>query len=302
MAWVTNPDIRADAIIATIEANLIANGWTEVDATPYFVFSSVNSQGVTQYVQITQSGTYTYIFFQGWRAWAAHAGSNGSDTAKGRVYLGPSPIAAATLVDLYMSITANRIIVAIDSKTVNYRNWVYFGGLDTAITGTADPNCVFLLSSKDNSQNDRQGEVLLPQGGGTSYWPSTWLSGNPAGAFLGSADGSAFIKQGYSQLLPFNGGKIVLYPIHVHDAYSYSTGATTGYGCTQLRGMLDGLLFAPLGSTILGVWQGGGALAHLDTVTIGAITYLIFQPGGTVGDRDAPIGGNYSHGIAIAEV
>jgi hypothetical protein len=303
MAWVVDAGIRADAIISTIRTNLMANGWSEVDGTPYFVFSAVNSQGVTQYVQITQSGTYTYIQFQGWRAWAAHAGSNGSDNGKcGRVYLGPAPIAAATLVDMYMSITANRIIVAIDSKTTNYRNWVYFGGFDTAIAGTADPNCVFLLSSKDGAVTTWLGQTLLSQGGGTFYWPNTWIGGNPTGAFLGSVDGLGQTRQCYSQLLPFNGGKILLYPIYAYDSYAYSTGTAGGYGNTQLRGMFDGLLFAPFGSTPQNVSYGAGVLAHLDTVIVGAITYLIFQPGGTIGDRDQPIGGNYSHGIAIAEV
>lgn len=304
MAWVVNSGIRADAIISTIETNLTANGWTETDGTPYFVFSSTNSQGVTQYVQITQSGTYLYIQLQGWRAWTvgSHTGSNGSSTSYGRIYLGPVAIAAATLVDLYMSITANRIIILIDSKTTNYRNWAYFGGLDTTIAGTADPNCVCLLSSYEQANTYQIGQVLLWQGGGSYYWPCMIL-GMAQPTLYNSRDDSAPSAYGIDcQGLPLNGGKMLLYPLYVIDLYSYSTAYGSGVGPVQFRGMMDGLLFAPIGNSFANSYVSGGALAHLDTVIVGATTYLIFQPGGQVTAQTHPITGNYNQALAVPEV
>jgi len=288
MAWTVNAALRADGIVAQIAANLVAGGWTEFDASPYFVYRSTNNQGVTQYLQISQVGTYTYIQLQGWLSWNAgtHAGTSGSGTTYSRFYLGASPIAAAATVDLYMTVTANRVIITINSQSTNYRSWGYFGGLGT-IAGTNDPNCVLLLTFYENADSATYGRILLPVGGGVTYWQpclfaSTWATVRTHN------DKLAYPVAQAAQQVASDGGKILLFPIICYDLY-----LSSGIGPSALRGDLDGLLWCP---------SVGGTPGYLDTIVVGATTYLFIVPGGSPSATSMPWTGNYGYGVAIAEV
>lgn len=282
MAWVANAATQAQNLISTIATNLVANGWTLTDRTADQVWHSVNNQGVTQYVQITQSGSYTYLQIQMWQAWStgSHSGSNGSGTSYFRLYLNPTAIGATATVDLYGSYTANRVILLINGQT-NYRNWCYFGGLDS-LAGVADPACVFVSGSYVNSNTAVPNLILQWAGGGASYWQA---AATILPIYRGSgAQGSQIVT---SQLLGSDMTQYLTYAIPVQD----STGINT---LNYIRGNLDGLLYCPIGS---------GTLAHMDTISIGGVTYLVAIPGGNpTGAGNMNFHGSYDQGIAIAEV
>jgi len=280
MAWVANAAVQAQNIISTIATNLTANGWTLTDRTQDGVWHSTNNQGVTQYIQITQSGTYTYIQFQMWQAWntGTHAGANGSGTSVYRIYLNPTAIGATATVDLYGSYTANRAIVVINGQS-NYRNWVYFGGLDS-LAGAADPFCAVITGSYVASSSPNIAAIFQWAGGG-SYWQNA-ISGLPVNR--GSGDQGSTLS--IAQLLGNDFTQYITYPVPIYDAPSTSS-------LCYLRGNLDGVLYCPIGS---------GTLGHMDTISVGGVTHLVLIPGGNpTGASSMSFHGSYAQGVAIAE-
>lgn len=299
MGWNVDTGIQAQNVLAQIETRLQANGWSQYDATSK-VYTATNNQGVPMYLQVSVSGTYLYIQFQGWRLWNAgtHTGTNGSSTSYARLYLGGSAIGATVTVDLYSSVTANRAIFLINSQSTNYRSWAYAGGLDS-VAGTNDPGCYVLISSYENANTFPYGQILDSPGGSSAFWGSCyWLI--PAVIATGNA-ALAVINSWMAQQIPADSGKILLYPVLCASSFLYTSGFNSGLGPMALRGNLDGLLFCPLGSSAVGVATGSGALGHLDTVTIGATTYLVWQPGGTPTANVHPWTGSYIQAIAISE-
>lgn len=309
MAWTIDTAIQAQNLIAQISTELQNGGWTLYDNVANApVLSSTNNQGATQYLQVSQSGSYTYIQLQAWKSWnsGTHVGTTGSSTSYGRLYLGGSPISATTTCDLYMSVTSNRANVHINSTSTNYRAWGYFGGLGT-MAGTNDPSCVLLLSSYEAGLSYNVGQMLLSAGGGSANWGSckffalAWSAQTADATARHQADNGDLVQQ-----VGPNGGQVFLSPIICADSFIYTTGFNTGVGTLALRGDLDGLLFCPLGSSAGdGAANGAasGSLGHLDTVTVGGTTYLVIQPGGTPTANVHLLTGNYGGGgLAIAEV
>jgi hypothetical protein len=287
MAWTVNAGVRCDGILAQIESNLVAGGWTLYDAG-YDIYTSINNQGVSQYLQVTIVGTYTYIQLQGFLSWntGTHAGVSGSGTTLHRVYLGPNARGAAELVNIYMSVTTNRVIIMIDNPTTEYHCWAYFGGLG-ALAGANDVYCVLLVSSYEAGNVNYAGVLLCYVGGGASYWPiayeqSIWQ-------VMKTGDGALIIGGAISpqpQLLS-TGPQIVMFPLIVYDGTQ-----VVSFGPSVLRGDMDGFLFCPVGTAMLG---------HLDEVVVGPTTYLVFVPGGEPVVNVIPWTGNWVQGLAIAE-
>lgn len=294
MTWTVNSSLRADGLVAQICTNLVAGGWTEEDGVN-LVYSSTNNQGVTQYVQVSQSGTYTYIQLQGWLAWSGGAGTSGSGTTYSRLYLAASPIAAATTVDLYMSVTSNRAIIFIHSTSSMYRSWAYCGGLGS-LGVTNDPGCFLILTSYETSNSFPLGKMLLPQGGSATYW--TTCDFMSVAAEIKSNDTAFSVASISIQYIGADAGRVLLFPILCLDTRA----STTTAGPFGFRGDLDGLLLCPLGAGAPGAGLGYGALSNLDTVVAGSTTYLIIQPGGEPTVNMIPFSGNFGQGLAIAEV
>lgn len=272
MTWIVNTGVRCDSVISTIHTNLTANGWTDYDPGQA-VYSSVNDQGVTQYCQITQSGSYLYLQFQAWQSWNAgtHAGSNGSGTAQNRMYFASVAQAAATLVDLYMSVTANRFIILMNS-VVNFRQWAYFGGLD-AMAGVSDPFCAFLMTSWASGTSTINGAILQPAGGGT-YWSP--VVAHSIGSY--NTIGAASPASGQLQGNDFT--QFWIFPILAVDG-------TVGF----LRGNLDGLYFCPTNT---------GMPGHMYVLSIGGTDHLVFIPYHT-GTGAVNFTGTAGHGLAVVE-
>lgn len=296
MTWILNAGLAISSLMTTIESNLTANGWTLTDRSSDGVFDSVNNQGVHQYVQITNcqnSGAAAdathnqYLQFQGWQSWnsGTHAGTNGSGTTYNRLYYAGANVADTTLVDMYMSVTANRLIIFIQALTTNYRNWIYFGGLDS-LGGTDDPYCA-VITGYVQFNTTRGGMVLQPSIGGSSFWTNIDAL-LPWAATTNNADAlivpSTLAANFSANQLGYDPTQILLYPITIQDSSP-----------NFIRGNMDGLLLCPLGLA---------AVCHLDTVTVGATTYMIICPGGAGAASTAhPFTGNYSaySGLAIVE-
>lgn len=285
MTWTATSGIQVQNLLTQIGTDLTGTGWTLHDGGANNVYKSTNDQGVTQYVQITQVGSYQYLQFQGWQSWNAgtHAGTNGSGTTTNRLYFAASAVGATTTVDLYTSVTANRFIIFIQGIG-NYRNWAYFGGLDS-LAGTNDPFCVYLIAAHGaTSSTAAVGMILQPSPGG-SFWQST---GTAIPAFVSSNASNSLTNSVAFTAQPLgpDTSQTLIFPILIAD---YNSSA---FLCTTIRGNLDGLLFCPLGS---------GYIAHLDTVSVGGTTYLIIQPGGETAANSHPITGSYNQGLAIVE-
>lgn len=280
MTWYTNPALRCDGILDQIAANMVAGGWTENDATPYYVYTSTNNQGVLQYVQFSQVGSYSYIQLQGWRSWnnVSHTGLNGSDINYERIYLGGIARVASERVNLYMSVTANRVIIFIENPITNHRNWAYFGGLGS-LAGTNDPGCVLMISSYENGNSVSHGRILYPAIGG-AYWTAL--------VFMSSWNNTRTFDTPITHLSSilsnpvFITGKFLLYPIIAYDNANPA----------WLRGDLDGLVLCPLGLAVMG---------HLDTITVGGTPYLVVITGGQVAVNTVPWVGTYAYPLAIVE-
>ena len=288
MTWITNPGLALSSLMATIESNLTANGWTLTDRSADGVFDAVNNQGVHQYVQITncQSGgtaadsTHNmYLQLQAWLSWntGTHAGASGSGTTYNRIYYAASNVADTTTVDLYMSVTANRFIIYIQGVG-NYRHWGYFGGLDS-LAGTNDPFSALLITSHGPISTSAWGAFLLPSSGGASYWPAAFFYYLALASL--SALGILAANVVSQQQLGSDASQMMLFPILVGDS-----------AAPNFRGNLDGIVCCPLGN---------GALAHLDTVSQGSTTYMVVQPGG-IPVNGIPLTGSYNLGLALAEV
>lgn len=288
MAWFANAAVRCDGILAQVVANLATGGWTDYDPGQS-VYTSVNDQGVSQYLQVTIVGTYTYLQFQGFLSWNAgsHTGASGSGTTLHRMYLGPNARGAAELVNIYMSVTANRVIIVIDNPTTEYHAWTYFGGLGM-LAGSNDVYCVLLVSSYESGNVNYEGVLLCYVGGGASYWPVAYMQS--IWQVMKTQDTALTIGGAVSsqpQLLS-TGPQIVMYPLVVYDGTQ-----VVSFGPSALRGDMDGLLYCPVGT---------GMLGHLDEIVVGPTTYLVFIPGGEPAVNVIPWTGNWVQGLAIAEV
>lgn len=291
MTWYADSAIQLQNMVAQVSTRLQNGGWTLYDnvaGAP--VLSSVNNQGVTQYLQVTQVGSYTYLGLQGWKSWNAstHVGTAGSGVF--RVYFGAAARGATEVADLYMSVNNNRVIMHIYNMNTNYRTWAYFGGLGT-MAGTNDPNCVFLLTAFDSSNSLAYGAILQPISNSGNNWTTcTCLT---AGWAIFSTGGA--LNLGTAQGVAADGNKPFGFPIYVLDA-------GTPY---QMRGDMDGFLLCPLGNGSQNSWGAGGLLGHLDTMVISGVTYQIIQPGGSPSASTMPLVGNQgwgAMGLAIAEV
>lgn len=276
MAWDVTLGIRVDTLLTQIATNLTDHGWTLADAG-YTVWYSVNNQGVTQYIEITQVGTYQYLQFQAWRTWnvGGHAGVDGSGTTIHRLYFASIVVAAATLVDLYMTTTANRFIMFIKGVG-NYNNWAYFGGLD-ALAGIADPLCAYLITAYSTAASYTAG-VLLQSYSTGAYWA---VANVLVPCYVNDADVTAQTSMSNS-ILASDPTQVIAFPMLV-------SGGSAPY---LLRGNMDGLLYVP---------NTYGSVSTLDTIVIGGVTYLIVQPGGQVAINTHPITGNYKDCLAIVE-
>jgi hypothetical protein len=285
MTWTADIGIRCDSLVAQIGTRLGAV-WTAYDAANN-VYSSVNNQGVTQYLQISQVGTYTYIQLQGWLSWNAgtHVGTSGSGATFSRLYLGSAAQGAAVLVNLYMSVTANRVIILIDAPATLYHTWGYFGGLNT-LAGTADPNCVVLLTSYEGVSTNAFGRVLRDVLGLT-LWPTMYWQ--TLSEYMRTADVAWTVGGSLtSQMILTTGSKFVIYPIMGHDINQ------TGLPSLSVRGGLDGLYFCPV---------IGDLLMHLDVLDVSSVNHLVFFPNGNAGVANSQpfTGNNYTEAMAIAE-
>lgn len=314
MTWTVSTSIQAQNIVSQLSTLLQSGGWTLYDnvaSAP--VLSSTNSQGATQYIQITQVGSYTYIQLQAFVSWnsGTHAGTEGSSTSVSRIYIGASARGSTETVDIYSTVTTNRFWVGIVNPTTNYRNWAYFGGLDTGLAGTNDQNCVLLVSSYETSSSRITGQIKNWAGGSAgSHWNAVcWMW-----PFVTLATNDAAFTTNFTQVpSPYVGTdstKVVPIPPLCMDIRNYNTAASgnpnssTGIGPAGLRGYMDGVMLIALGSMVEQTsGASGGVLAHLDTIVIGSTTYLIFQPGGTPTTNVHPWTGSYSGGaLVVAEV
>jgi hypothetical protein len=294
MTWSTDSGIAISTLMATIKTRLEASGWTLTDRYPEDrVWHSTNSQGATNILQITNCQTSgavadsthnRYLQFQGWRVWTAggtHAGTDGSGTTYHRLYYALADVADTVLVDLYMSVTANRAVIFVQAPQ-NMRHWAYFGGLKTDLAGTADPYCVVISSAYENIS-----APMTILGGATNALWTTLAALLPAtvnvvaGIDLATTNFTlptiAGLVSDVTQMLAF--------PIMGYDLAT-----------NLVRGLLDGVLF---------IHQSNGLCSHLDTVVIDGITYLIVIPGGATGTSSVsrPLTGNFSGAaLALAEV
>lgn len=302
MTWYADTGTQAQNLVAQISTRLQNGGWTLYDnvaGAP--VLSTTNTQGAACYLQVSQSGSYTYIQLQGWKAWNAgtHAGTSGSSTSYARIYLGGVAQGATVACNLYMSVTANRAIIFIDNAATMYRNWAYFGGLGS-LAGTSDPNCCLLISSYEVSNAVAIGQMLLAAGGSATYWTAVVFPSSPYTA-LSTSDTLSALGSCVAQGIAVDSSKPILFPIICCDYFAYPTGYNTGIGPFVVRGDMDGLLVCPLGNSLWNATTGGGVLSHMDTITVGAKTYLVIQPGGQVSSHTHPFTGNYLQGLAIEE-
>ncbi len=279
MTWSADLGTRVDALITQIATRLTASGWTLTDRTADGVWHATNNQGVTQYIQITEGGAYQYLQFQGWKSWdvGTHAGANGSGTTVNRLYYASANVAAATLVDLYMSVTANRFIIFIKGVG-NYNNWAYFGGLD-ALAGIADPLCVYLIAAYATTGANANTGMILQSYSTGAYWVNG-LGIIPVSA---STSDSPALTPVQNAMLAVDPTQIMAFPILISENLSPFL----------VRGNLDGLLYVP------GLIN---SVSTLDTIAIGGVTHLVFQPGGQTTANTHPITGNYSNCLAVAEV
>ncbi len=293
MAWTVDTDVALSDLIAQIGTNLVAGGWTEVSLANR-VYSSVNNQGVTQYLQITQSGSYTFLQLQGWRTHDGTTGTDGTDTNIHRIYFNGTPLDGSAICDLYMTTTTNRMIILVHVISNNWRNWAYFGGLGS-LAGTNDPGAVYLLTAHENFNVVMLGQMLNATGGGTAYWEASYVTGPPGYCATAIVPGqvSSFYGDLSRSSLILSKGNYCIFPMIVSEGNSFATGATIGVGYGNVRGDLDGFFFCPINA---------GGLACFDALTIGAATYMVFVPNGVISDYNAAIFGSPLHqGMAIEE-
>lgn len=301
MTWYADTGTQAQNLVSQISTRLQNGGWTLYDnvaGAP--VLSTTNTQGAACYLQVSQVGSYTYIQLQSWKAWNAgtHAGTSGSSTSYARIYIGGAAQGATVACNLYMSVTANRAIIFIDNPATMYRNWGYFGGLGT-LAGTNDPNCALLISSFENANSYIMGQMLLAAGGSATYWAGCVYFPN-AYNMLVTNDALANLGTISVQGIGVDSSKPIIFPIICCDVASYPSSYNSGIGPPVIRGDTDGLLLCPLGNAS-GATTGGGQLSHMDTITVGAKTYLVIQPGGETSLNTHPFTGNYLQGLAIEE-
>ncbi len=306
MTWTLDTGIQLQNVVAQISTRLQGGGWTLYDnvaGAP--VLSTVNNQGVTCYLQVSQSGSYTYIQLQGHRLWNAgtHVGTNSSSASLGRMYFGGAALGATVTCDLYMSVNNNRAIIFINIASSNYRSWGYAGGLGT-MAGTSDSGCFYIITSFDTANSNTVGQMLLAGGGGSFFWSGTRITaaGTHNMVTTNSAWSNSSNQAMCAQGVIGDGMKPFVFPVYVLDENTYATSYTAGIGPVAMRGDLDGLYLCPLGSAIpASSATGGGLLSHLDSITISGVTYLVIQPGGTPTNNVHPITGNYVQGLAIVE-
>jgi hypothetical protein len=227
----------------------------------------------------------------GWQSWStvSHSGTNGTNVGYNRLFYAPANVADTTVVDLYLSVTANRVIIFVQGPS-SYQNWAYFGGLD-ALAGVSDPNCVVLTGSGSSGYASYSGVVLAGAAGGP--WESM-VPILPIGVQAGIWDNEIRLLSTFQLTMSCltGSGAVVGWPVMMAD----SDNNNNTHQCLNLRGNLDGVLYVPL---------YGGGCGHLDTVSIGGITYLAIQPGGAATTGQYPahaITGNYGQGLLLAEV
>lgn len=305
MTWSVDSVLTVANLMSTITTRLTAAGWTNADPG-YGVFTSTNDQGAANCVQITNCQTSAaaadsthnrYLQFQGWRSWNAgtHAGTDGSGTTYWRLYYAAADVADTLAGDLYMSVTANRAIIVF-CPTNGYRNWAYFGGLDS-YAGTNDPLCVMLMTSYALPAATGSGihATILGATVSATLWSTTSIfPGGQPGIVTYAALETAVATMISTIVLPNNllnfPGQVLLFPILMYESL------TLGAQPVGVRGCPDGLLFCPTVNSTVG---------HLDTVVVAGITYLIVVPGGAgsgAASTGHPITGNYGQALAIAEV
>lgn len=292
MGWSVDTGIQVQNLISQIATRLTANGWTLTDRAGDQVWDSTNNQSVHQYIQITncQSGgsagsgaNWMYLQFQAWKSWdtGGHAGATGSGTTLNRLYYAPANVAAATPVDLYMTVTANRFIMFIQGSS-SYRNWAYFGGLD-ALAGTNDPFCALLLCAYASASGVLPVGAILSNSLGTN-WSGVAVA-IPFSVTTSDSQAATSALALSQQTIMSDSTQFFICPVLVIDAISPLPAST-------IRGNLDGLYYCPLSN---------GALGHLDTITISGTPYLVIQPGGGITANTHPLTGNYVNGLAIVE-
>ena len=283
MTWTVDTNVQVQNLISQIATRLTGGGWTEADAGNR-VYQTTNDHGAQVNLQISEGGSYQYIQLKGWRLWSGGVGTDGSAVTATRIYYAGVNVAGTTTVDLYMSVTTNRVIIFINGYA-NWRNWAYCGGLGS-INGANDPTCVYLIASFNTASVYDLGYILQYVGGSSAaYWQVERLA---VPAFVNDADTPAVSGLVLAQGVGSDPSKVVIYPILCLDPVHY-----TGIGAPVLRGDLDGLFYCPVGSNIVG---------HLSTISISGVTYLVIIPGGQNAANTHPVTGNYNQGLAIAEV
>lgn len=256
MAWTANLATPVSGLQALIESNLVAGGWAAIDAAND-VYGSTNNQGAANVLQIQNwqsngspgsTGAWEKVALQGWASWntGSHSGTHGS----GWMYLqyAPNNVGGATAVDLYMSVTTNRVIILITGTAPSYRPYFYFGGLDS-LAGTSDSACVQAFSCQVDNNLLAILQGILNQ--------SSWWQGNTL--VLPCASGNNL----HSQFLAANPAEALMWPMSIQD-----------YGSLFFRGNLDGMYFVPGGTNT----PGAGPFTHCAAVTQASITYLFWQP------------------------
>ncbi len=278
MTWTVDKGIQCQNLVAQIETRLTGSGWTEIDSTNK-VFRTTTNQGATAILQVGQAGTYQYIYLQGWYSWLAGSGLNGSPGQYCQIYFASAAQAGTVTVDLYMSVTANRVIIFIDGVGL-YANWGYFGGLDS-LAASNDHGAVVITAAAMPGYSATSAYILL--GTVSGWWGNANLCtvaviGNSMGGGVLGQNGPTSFSALANALMSSDGGKALGFPVLVVD----SGGP---------RGNLDGLLYCPLGTVY-----------DRQTFVVAGVTYLMVVPRGEPANLGHPLTGNFYQALLIPQV
>lgn len=292
MAYHAHLGVTVANLLTTIETDLTDHGWTLTDRAQDHVFHSTNSQGALSVVQITNcqangsaatASLNNYLQFQKWLSWntGSHSGVSGSGTSYFRIYYSAANCVDTTVVDVYVWVTSNRVIIFIQGIN-NYRNWMYIGGLSTTIAGTNDPICSIVLGCGPGLPGGGTTGNILSAGGDSAYWRAITLIA-PAGVGMGDNYIPVGSVTSSTSMILSDSSKFLMWPLLVIEL------ATP----TFIRGDLEGMYF---------ISNYYSCVGHLDVITVGATNYLVIVPGGEPAANQHPMGGNYMGAFAIAQV
>ena len=250
--------ITAGDLLSQIKLRLGAV-WTEHDSTDG-VYKTTTDDGQDIFLQLTENAG-EYIQLQGWHDWdeTTHTGTNGSGTSYQRVYYATSPVATGTAVELYMSVTTNRMWMVVDCPSGGLRGWGYFGGL---VTEVDDLTAVVIGT---NYMRNRK-MIMFHTSLQSAAWDNTSV-GVICPVVAGGNDGILGANDGVYEHNPevWDDNRFLSWQVFCLDSTTAS-GWLTGANA-QCRGLLDGVLLISRTGT-----------ANLDELTIDTSTFLVTVP------------------------